>query len=159
MSVRGEWLARTTHDLGEDDAGIPPRAHQRRARHLLDQRETFVRLGLVELLDDRAGREGHVRPRVAVRDRIDVEVVDPLPAALERGERCVRELPREREVAHALERRTSRMRTSTLTTRRPVRRSTSYWTRLRSVDAPSPRLGPYPPPTFTRSFSRAPPFP
>src|SRR6266540_216646 len=45
--------------------------------------------------------------------------------------------------AHALERRTSWIRTSMLATRRPVRRSTSYCTRLRTVEATSARLRPY----------------
>src|SRR5262249_47989285 len=84
---------------------------------------------------------------------------DPLPVALERVERSVRELPGEGQVAHALDLRTSWIRTSTLFTCRPVRRSTSYCTRLCSVDATSARLSPYSTTTLSSIVTPSSPLP
>ena len=44
----------------------------------------------LERLDDRAHRQRQVRARVAVRDRVDVQVVDPPAARLDRGGRRAR---------------------------------------------------------------------
>ena len=79
--------------------------------------------GLLERLDDRAHRERQVRARVAVGNRIDVEVVDPLLVRLEVAKRQARDLPGPIQVHE--ERLTSSMRTSTAATERPVCRSTS----------------------------------
>ena len=49
--------------------------------------------------------------------------------------------------------------TSTLATRRPVRRSTSYCTRLRSVDATSERLRPYSTTTLSSIVTPSSPLP
>jgi len=85
-----EHLRGTPDDLREDDAGVAARAHQRCACHGVRERRPIGRGRLVEILDDRPSSERQVRPRVAVRDRVDVEVVDPLPVSLERPERGVR---------------------------------------------------------------------
>ena len=71
-------------ELREDDAGVPARAHEDGAAD--------VGAGIaLERVDGRAHGQGHVRPRVPVRDRVDVEVVDARAARLERGERGARE--------------------------------------------------------------------
>ena len=46
-----------------------------------------VDVALLELLDHGAHGERHVGARVAVRDRVDVEVVDELALSLDGGER------------------------------------------------------------------------
>ena len=75
---------RPRDELREDHAGVPPRAHEDGAAD--------VGAGVsLERVDGRAHGQGHVRPRVPVRDRVDVEVVDARAARLERGERSPRE--------------------------------------------------------------------
>ncbi len=70
-----EALDGTTDDLREDDAGVAARSEQRGVGD--------VRLPRLERFADGAHREQHVRPRVAVGHRIDVEVVDARPVAVE----------------------------------------------------------------------------
>ena len=76
-AVLGEALDRTADDLRQDDAGVPPRPEERRA-------DDVVVAGL-EGLADGAHRQQHVRPRVAVGHRVDVEVVQACAVALEGG--------------------------------------------------------------------------
>jgi hypothetical protein len=76
-------LHRTAHDLGKDHPGVASRTHERGPHD--------VRLTALERRDDGSRGLGHVRPRVSVRDRVDVEIVDPLPARLESGQRRPRE--------------------------------------------------------------------
>src|SRR5581483_7647563 len=93
---------------------------------------------LVERFAQRANRQREVRAGVAVRNGIDVQVVDPLPSRLERGERGRDPGANRLEIRHA-DFLTSSMCTSTATTGRPVSRSTSYATRERTVAATSAR--------------------
>ncbi len=125
LAVGAERLGRAAHDLREDHARVPARAHQGRPGHFLHQPGPIVRRRAVELVDDRPCRQRQVRAGVAVGNGIHVEVVDAAAAALERVERAPGQLLHEREVAHALELFTSWIRTSTSATRSPVRRSTS----------------------------------
>ena len=121
---RAERLGGTADDLREDDTRVPARSHQRGARQLPGERRAVGGLERVELLDHRAGRQRQVRAGVAIWDRIDVEVVDVLPARFQRRQRAAGQRAQLVELGHAL-RRTSSMCTSTRATRRPVRRSTS----------------------------------
>ena len=113
-----------------------------------------VGVRLLERLDDRAHGQREVRARVAVGNRVDVEVVDALLIGLEVAEREAGDLAGAVEVH--VERLTSSMRTSTAATESPVCRSTSYATRFRTVAATSARLRPYSTTTW-RSIS-IPPF-
>ena len=79
-----QCLDRATDELGEDDPRVPSRAHERGA-HDVGTRVAFERR------DDGAHGLGHVRARVPVRDRVDVQVVDAGPARLESGQRRPRE--------------------------------------------------------------------
>ena len=119
-----ERLGRAAQDLGEDDAGVAAGAHQRGARQLLRERRAVGGSRGVEHLHDRARGQRQVRAGVAVRDGIDVEVVDPAAVRLERRERGLAELLGPLELRHA-DLRTSSMCTSTAATRRPVSRSSS----------------------------------
>ena len=80
----GELLGRPADDLAEDHAGVPARAHQRRAgdgvHELVAVGRDRLAVEPVELLHHGLHRQRHVVPRVAVGDREDVEVVDLLPA-------------------------------------------------------------------------------
>ncbi len=76
-------LGRATDDLREDHARVAARAEQRRPRRLTRELGPVARLGARQGFRHSASRQQQVRPRVAVGDRIDVEVVDPPPAALE----------------------------------------------------------------------------
>ena len=96
-----ERLGGAAQDLGEDDARVAARAHQRGPGQLLRQRRTVGRRGRVERLHDRARGQRHVRARVPVRDRVDVEVVDPPPVRLERRQRGTPELADAFELRHA----------------------------------------------------------
>ncbi len=125
LTVRPERVGRAADDLGEDDPGVAARSHQRRTRDLLDEARTALGGRLFELVDDAAGGKREVRTRVAVGNRVDVEVVDPLPAPLEGVERSAGELTDALQLAHAEDLFTSWIRTSTSATVRPVRRSTS----------------------------------
>ena len=78
-----EHIGEAAHDLAEDHAGVAAGAHEGGAGELPRDRLVPLGVGLLERLHDRAHREGEVRARVAVRDRVDVEVVDPLPVRLE----------------------------------------------------------------------------
>ena len=73
-------------DLGEDDAGVPAGAHQRRTRRLARDRRSVLGGRGFERLEHPARGQRQVRAGVAVRDRIDVEVVDPGPALLQSGD-------------------------------------------------------------------------
>ena len=118
-----EDVCEAAHDLTEDDARVPARAHQRGTRELLGDRLMPVGGGLLECFDDRTDGEREVRAGVAVRDRVDVEVVDPLLIRLEVAKSRAGDLAGTVEVHD--ERLTSSMRTSTAATERPVWRSTS----------------------------------
>ena len=119
-----ERLGGAAQDLGEDDAGVAARAHQRRPRQLLRECGPVVGGGGLEHLHDRARGQRQVRAGVAVGDGIDVEVVDPAAVRLERCERGLAELLGPLELRHA-DLRTSSMCTSTAATWRPVSRSSS----------------------------------
>ena len=80
-----EDVGGATDDLREDHAGVPACAEQRRAGHLAGELFAIGGRGGVERLDDPADGHGEVRAGVAVGHRVDVEVIDPLPALLERG--------------------------------------------------------------------------
>jgi hypothetical protein len=82
-----EALDGATDDLREDHAGVAASAEQRSVRD--------IGLPCLERLAHGAYREQHVRPRVAVGHRIDVEVVETGPVAIERG------LGRAGELEHA----------------------------------------------------------
>ena len=73
-----EHLGDAAHDLGEDDAGVAARAHQRRARRARARAPRGRRPSSFSSASTTA-RTVSVRfvPGVAVGDRIDVEVVDP----------------------------------------------------------------------------------
>src|SRR6185295_20212362 len=142
-SFAAEHLRGTANDLRQDDAGVAARTHQRRARDFLDEPGPVFGVGLFELVEDGTCGEGQVGAGVAVGNRVDVEVVDALAVAFERSERPACELANRGEVAHAEDLFTSWIRTSTSAPRSPVRRSPSYCTRFRSVDATSARLRPY----------------
>ena len=137
FALTADDLGESAHDLGEDHTRVTARPHQRGTRELLREPCPVGRGRVLEHVDDRAGREREVGPGVAVRHRVDVEVVDPPAVALERGERAACELERLHPVF------TSWMWTSTAATVSPVRRSRSYLTRLRRPEATSARLRPY----------------
>ena len=86
----------------EDDAGVPPAPEQGGASDEARQRGPVgiaVRLR-VERLDDRADGERQVGARVAVGNRVDVQVVDPVAVSLQRVQGCARERKRDIVVAH-----------------------------------------------------------
>ncbi len=96
---RDELLGRAADQLGEDHAGVPPRAQQRGARHrlhdllapdLIDRALPVGALQPIELVEHGAQRERHVVARVAVGDGEHVEVVDLLAPRFQ-----VRERPRD----------------------------------------------------------------
>ena len=74
-AVLGVALDGAAHDLRQDHARVATRTEQRGMRDV-------VLAGLERLADGAHGQE-HVRPRVAVRDRVDVEVVEACAVALE----------------------------------------------------------------------------
>ena len=126
-----EHVGGSAHDLREDHARVAARAHQRAARDVARERLPARRRGLVDGLGNRAHRHRQVRAGVAVRNRIDVEVVDAPAARLERRERGADDLLERLEIAvegavlvHG-DRRTSSICTSTLRTGSPVSRPTS----------------------------------
>jgi hypothetical protein len=82
-----EALGGAADELREDDAGVPPRAHERSSHGVAG-------LVLLERGHDGAHRLGHVRPGVPVGDGIDVEIVDPRAAGLEGGQGSPREVER-----------------------------------------------------------------
>ena len=96
-----ERLGGAAQDLGEDHARVAARAHQRRARQLLRERGAVGGGRGVEHLHDRARGQRQVRAGVAVRNGIDVQVVDPAAVRLERRERRLPELLRPLELGHA----------------------------------------------------------
>ena len=119
-----ERLGRAPDDLREDHARVPPRPHQGGPRHLAGELGAILALGRLERLDDRAHGERQVRARVAVRHRIHVQVVDPPPVGVGRGERTPDELGHPRPPLTPVTR-TSSTTTSTAATGSPVNRSTS----------------------------------
>ena len=118
LVVLAQHLGEPPHDLAEDDPGVAARAHQRSTGELL--RNGFVAGGAraVERLDDRADGEREIGAGIAVRHRVDVEVVDALPVRLEVAQRGRGDLSCALEVHE--ERLTSSMRTSTAATVSPV---------------------------------------
>ena len=76
--VGAEGIGDASQDLGEDDAGIAPRSHERSVGDGPGDRLEAGLAPLVELEDHRLQGEGHVGPRVAVGHRVDVEAVDQL---------------------------------------------------------------------------------
>ena len=79
-----DHLGEAAHDLGEDHPRVPARAHQRRTRDLAREPLPVVLVELLQRLPHRPDGQSEVRAGVAVRYGIDVQVVDPLPARLER---------------------------------------------------------------------------
>ena len=120
--VHGERLGGAANDLREDHARIAPCSHQRSARHLSGEAGAVVGAVAVERPCDLAHRERQVGPGVSVRDRIDVEIVDPAAVRLDRRARAVHELADEGPHALCL---TRWMMTSTDATSSPVSRSMS----------------------------------
>jgi hypothetical protein len=98
----GDDLGEAAQDLREDDAGVPAGAHQRCARQFVRERREIVRGRRVELFDRRSDGQGEIRARVAVGDRVDVEVVDAPAVAFEREQRAARKLARPFDVGHAV---------------------------------------------------------
>ena len=96
--VLAEHLDEAADDLGEDDAGVPASAHQRRARDVLGDRLAVLGRGGLESLDDRPQGEHEVRAGVAVGDGVDVQVVDPPAVRLEILQRATREVPDDLEL-------------------------------------------------------------
>ena len=113
-----QHLGESPHDLAEDDAGVAARAHQRSPGELLRNRFVAGCARALERLDDRADGQCEVGSRIAVRNRVDVEVVDALPVCLEVAQRGAGDLLCAVEVHE--ERLTSSMRTSTAATVSPV---------------------------------------
>ncbi len=83
-----ERVGGAAHDLREDHARVAAGAHQRGPRHLLREAWPVVRPVARERFGDRPDRQRQVRAGVAVRHRVHVQVVDPRPARLDRGERA-----------------------------------------------------------------------
>ena len=71
---------------------LPSRAHQRRAESRPSRLLAVRRRDASQRLDDRAHCQNEVGARVPVRDRIDVEVVDPTPVRLEVAQCAAREV-------------------------------------------------------------------
>ena len=94
LLVLGQHVGEPPDDLGEDDAGVPARAHQRRAAQLLGDGRLPTGARLLEGFDDGSDGQREVRPGVAVRHRVDVEVVDPAAVRLEARERRAGQLAR-----------------------------------------------------------------
>ena len=80
-------VADAAHDLGEDDAGVAARAHERALGDGGGHGRDVGDLALLELLDHGAHGERHVGAGVPVRDGVHVEVVDVLTLSLDGGER------------------------------------------------------------------------
>ena len=84
-AARRQDLGRPAHDLAEDDARVAARAHQRRVgdggddQVAIDGGERAVSSQVLESVEDRLDRAGHVVAGVAVGNREDVGVVDLLP--------------------------------------------------------------------------------
>ena len=144
-----EHVGGAAHDLGEDHARVAARAHQRRAGDLVGEGRTVRRLRAAEGLGDGAHGEREVCARIPVGDGIDVEIVDPHPARLERTQCRADEDANPIDIgrgahfpllADAL---TASTCTSTASTDSPVSRSTSYAIRFRTLAATSARLRPY----------------
>ena len=87
-----ERLGGAAQDLGEDHARIAAGAHQRRPRELLREHGAVGSGRGLEHVHDRARRLRQVRAGVAVRHRIDVQVVDAAAVRLERLKRRPSEL-------------------------------------------------------------------
>jgi len=132
--VLAEHLDEAAHDLGEDDSRVAARTHERRSGHVLGHRVARRGSRRIERLDDRAKRQDEVRPGVAVRYGIDVEVVDPPTMSFEVPQRASGEVSDDLELHQW---RTPSMWTSSEAIGRPTMRSSSYWTRDRTVSATS----------------------
>src|SRR5690606_18742381 len=71
-------------DLGEDDAGVAPRAHERAEGEPVGDRTDAGRvIRLARGLERGVHRERHVRAGVAIRDREDIERVDAITVVVE----------------------------------------------------------------------------
>ncbi len=82
----GQRLGRSSHDLRQDHAGVPASTEQRRVSHLLGQTAPIGLCNrLLQGLGDGPNGQEHVRPRVSVGDREDVEVVQAGAVAIERS--------------------------------------------------------------------------
>src|SRR5207253_6043920 len=115
------------------------RAHQRGAGNLAREPGAVVRALARERVRDRAHRQREIRAGVAVRDGIDVEVVDVAAVSLDGGLRARHQITD--MFAHALAR-TRGMTTSTAATSNPVSRVTSLATCDLTVAATSARFRP-----------------
>ena len=74
---RRHALAHAPQQLGEDDARVPPGSHQRPVPDgLAHLGQAGSRVDALELADHRLEGQGHVRARVAVGHRVDVQAVD-----------------------------------------------------------------------------------
>ena len=94
-------LCAATDDLREDHAGVPARTHQRGAARLARKNCPVLCGRRFQLVANRPGRQRKVRAGVAVRHRIDVEVVDPGSAPIERGDGPANEAEDSLSLAHA----------------------------------------------------------
>ena len=84
----GELLGRSADDLAEDHTRVAAGAHQRSARQRIHQLRAadlvdHLAVEAIELVADRAQRQRHVVPGVAVGDREYVQIVDLLAPLLE----------------------------------------------------------------------------
>ncbi len=150
--VRAEHLDEPAHDLREDDARVPAGAHERGARDVLRHGLAVGRARRIERFDDRPQRENEVRAGVAVGYRVDVQVVDAPAVRFEILERAAREMSDDVEL-HQCDR-TPSMCTSSDAIGSPTMRSSSYWTRERTVSATSASFSPCS--TTTRSSTTSP---
>ena len=123
VCVPAEDVCEATDDLAEDHARVAARAAERGIGKLLRNGLGPGCIRPLERIDDRPDGEGEVRARVAVGDGVDVEVVDPLAAGLEPGERGAGELAGADDVDHDL--RAPSMCTVTAEIGSPVMRPTS----------------------------------
>ncbi len=78
----GEHLGEAAQDLGEDHPRVAPGAHERPVRDRLAH--VVHPVGVAELGAHRLERQGHVRARVPVGHRVDVEPVQLLLVGAER---------------------------------------------------------------------------
>ncbi len=82
-------IAEAAHDLREDHAGVAARAHERTLGDRGGDRRDALDVALLELFENRAHGEREVGARVAVRDRVHVEVVDDAALSLDGCERGI----------------------------------------------------------------------
>ena len=102
LTGRGELIRSAADDLRQDHAGVPAGAQKRSPARLACEIVPVVRVRPGERLLNAAHCQQQVRAGVAVGHRVDVEVVDPLPAPLERPDGATDEQAQRFEVAHGL---------------------------------------------------------